>query len=153
MQQGHSHEYEPDADSLSYIDFENWDGTSADLTSDDDGTRRVAHVEAAIAALGEAGVQVLSMGAALVVDDLFAEYDVRGETLFWSYVEDLVNAAGFDTYNSDSRFEVFPAGTPVATIEPRVAADEDITGADLDEDTLDVRAAAEYRRGQEANQS
>lgn len=95
---GISHEYEPEADSLSYIDFEE----DVPLGAID---RKRWHVEAARDVLKVAGLVLPEAGLAF-------RLNIEGETAFWRYIETEVNAAGFDTYNSDTRFEVFPHGTP-----------------------------------------
>jgi len=101
---GWSHEFEPEVDSIAYVDFEEAPG-EFDATSDAE--RRGWHVEMALCALGEAGVD-------LPESILYEELDLQGEELFWQWVERRVNEAGYDTYNSDTRFEVFPGDTPEA---------------------------------------
>ena len=90
---GTSHEYEPEIDSIAYVDFEE---------APEDADRRNWMVDAACDVLGEVGDLIRP-------DLLFLELDLRGEELFWQWVERRVNEAGYDTYNSDTRFEVFPS--------------------------------------------
>jgi len=102
---GWSHDQQPEVDSLSHVDFNEAPG-EFDATSDAE--RRGWHVEMAQCALGEAEID-------LPESILYEELDLQGEQLFWSWVERRINEAGFDTYNSDNYFEVYPGDTPEAS--------------------------------------
>lgn len=104
MRRGWSHDIEPEVDSLSFVDFSE--------TPDDPDERRAWNVQAAIDVYRAAGIGYNDLTRDTIVREVLDErYRLDGEVGFWRFVEMGVNATGFDTYNSDSRFEVFPPHT------------------------------------------
>lgn len=100
MGYGKVHEFEPDADSISFIDFED------DMPAEEGMAREAWHIDAASAVIGGCD---LGPSAALAFVGILR---TQGEMSAWTYISQQVQAAGFDVYESDSRFEVFEGGTP-----------------------------------------
>lgn len=95
---GIAHWAEPeDVDSLSYIDFED---------EEYEPETWAWHADAIRAVLGEVGVDITSGEQSGLLSTLYGEWEGRED--IWQHLENIVTAAGFDVYNSDTRFEVFP---------------------------------------------
>jgi hypothetical protein len=123
---GTSHEVEPEVDSLCYVDFEDeapepvggsarfiWMyGAVKDVVSEvtNMGLEATPTTYDSIEAEDAVDAGIHPTAAALVLSHTTSTYGLDEEAL-WVAVERWVNAQGFDTYNSDSRFEVFPAGS------------------------------------------
>lgn len=105
---GRAHDIEPEADSLVYIDFED-EAPEADAPGDH--SRSAWMVASALAVFEAAGIGVDASDEEQLYEELQGP---GGEEGLWRNVEALVNAAGWDTWNSDTRFELFPGGTPEA---------------------------------------
>lgn len=116
---GKDHVFEPEVDSLSFIDFEN-----ELLDNSQTGGRflwhrqMVGHVVFEVTG-GPANVAGGQKTLDLIGDTLVlsatgedSPYDLN-ETLLWENVGRWARSNGFDTYNSDTRFELFPGNTPV----------------------------------------
>lgn len=119
---GIQHTIEPEADSLSFIDFEDDDEVGGIWNLNDRDrflwTRKM--VDAVVWTVLNEGGQgpskdlIATVADALVLSHTGPEgpFDLN-EGPLWEAVARFANAKGFDTYNSDSRFEVFPGNTPV----------------------------------------
>lgn len=121
---GKQHEVEPEADSLSLIDFEDEGRRAGEWGSTD---RFVWHREmvrhvvfevtggpANLSTVADTGEQLITaITDALVLANTgdTSPFDLNEESL-WQDVARFANAKGFDTYDSDTRFELFPGGTP-----------------------------------------
>lgn len=116
---GIQHTIEPEADSLSFIDFENELAGMFDQRDRYQWNRKavrdvVYEVLGGPANIGGDGERIIAVTTdALVLSHTGPEdlFDLD-ETGLWEAVARWANAKGFDTYNSDSRFELFPGGTP-----------------------------------------
>jgi hypothetical protein len=94
IERGTSLEYEPeDREAISSINFE-------EDPPENEPDRQSWMVEAM-------GDVLLEVGLSVPESKRYLQLQLNGEELAWFWVEELVNTAGFDTYNSDSRFEVF----------------------------------------------
>ena len=101
---GKLHDYEPEADALSFIDFE-------DCREEfDSPERRSWMMQAADAVAGEVTASNTDRWA--VGEAFNGILRTLGEVAAWKYLGEIAMAQGFDVYDSDGRFEVFEGGTP-----------------------------------------
>lgn len=100
MSYGKSHEVQPDADALCTVAFEE--------SPLDPEARRVWMLNAADAIAFEVADTPAAFRAFEGI------LDTLGEEAAWRYLDEYVQHAGFDTYDSDALFQVFEGGTPEA---------------------------------------
>ena len=84
---GRAHQIEPDADALCFVDFEEAPAFETRATWMRD------------------ALDDIMATTEVVLDDIIVTYD--GEVEWWNEAERRLNRAGWDTYNSDTRFEVY----------------------------------------------
>lgn len=103
-QSGVAHNIEPEGDSIIYIDFENLPEDDNLVPPPDTPQRERWMFDA---------MDDVAKGTGIIVDDIHGwGMPNGGENELWDLIERRVLREGFDTYSSDSRFEVFPPNTP-----------------------------------------
>lgn len=90
---GRAHQIEPDADALCFVDFE--EAPAFDTRAENE-TRREWMRDA---------LHDIMATTEVALDDILFGFD--GELDVWNEAERRLNRAGWDTYNSDTRFEVY----------------------------------------------